>query len=105
MIQALKESPPHIPNCAGTPVTADRDIMDIVLALLMAYVLGGSIWPQIVRSRQMFLMGAGVVVLAMILRIFPVYFPTRLAETAAFVLLVLAGSGSSIQEWRQQIFG
>lgn len=79
--------------------------MDIVLAVLMAYALGGSIWPHIVRDRQLFLVGAGVVVLAMILTILPVLFPVRLAEAAAFVLFMLAGSGESLEQWRSQLLG
>jgi len=79
--------------------------MDIVLAVLMAYVLGGSIWPYIVRDRQLFLIGAGVVVLAMILTIVPILFPVRLAEAAAFVLFILASSGESLRTWRSQLLG
>jgi hypothetical protein len=80
-------------------------LMDIVLAVLMAYVLGGSIWPHIVRNRQLFLIGAGLVVLAMILTFLPLLFPVRVTEAAAFVLFMLAGSGESLEQWKRQIQG
>jgi len=79
--------------------------MDIVLAVLMAYALGGSIWPNIVRDRQLFLIGSGAVVVAMILTILPVLFPVRLTEAAAFVLFMLASSGESLEQWRRQFQG
>jgi hypothetical protein len=80
-------------------------MMEFVLGILMAYVLCGSIWPQIVRNRQFFLIGAGLVVLALLLTIVPLRFPERLAEVPAFAFLVLAASGGTFNEWWKQIFG
>ncbi|HSU66917.1 MAG TPA: hypothetical protein VLJ39_08605 [Tepidisphaeraceae bacterium] len=78
--------------------------MQIVLAILAAYVLGGSIWPQLVRQREMFLAGTAMTILAMLLQSFgwhPIFFLGDLAQIGAFVLLVLAaGGGGLAQYWR-----
>jgi len=80
--------------------------MDVVLASLMAYVIAGAVWPQIVRSRRYFIVGSAAVVAAIALsslefwRLF--HFLARLQEAVAFVLLVLAASGGSVvQLWRE----
>jgi hypothetical protein len=78
--------------------------MDIVLPLLIAYVLAGLIWPHIARNRPLFLSSVALVVLAMTLSSLPLFLLTRLSETAAFVVLVLAGSDISLREWKRLIF-
>jgi hypothetical protein len=78
--------------------------MDIVLGLLAAYALGGSIWPQIVRQRQFFLLGAAGVMAAILLQSFNVnflHFVGRIVEVATFaVFMVAAGGGTLDQYWR-----
>jgi hypothetical protein len=76
--------------------------MDIVLGILTAFVLCGSIWPQIVRNRKLFLIGAAVVAVAILV---PWHFLIRIAEVGAFVLFVLAANGGTLTEWRKQILG
>jgi hypothetical protein len=75
--------------------------MDIVLPLLVAYVLAGLIWSQIVRNRQLFLSGAAAVAVAMALSSLPVFFFARLSEAVAFVVLVLAGNDIPLREWKR----
>ena len=99
LITPLSQSD-SVPALPARPITL---LMDIVLAVLIAYALGGSIWPHIVRDRRFFLIGAGVVVLAIVLS--PTHFSMRLAEAAAFVLFMLASSGESLQQWRSQVLG
>lgn len=82
--------------------------MDMTLTLLMAYVLGGAIWPQIVRSRRFYLLGLLAVVIAMVLwaiPIGPIPFLARLDETAGFVMLVLAAGGGSFRDWWRDLRG
>lgn len=76
--------------------------------LLMTYVLGGAIWPQIVRSRRFFLLGLLSVLIAMLLWMVPLAlfsFLARLDEVAAFALLVLAAGGGSLADWRRDVRG
>jgi len=76
--------------------------MDIILAVLIAYALGASIWPHIVKDRRIFLIGVGALVLAMAM---PLVTVVRLIEAAVFVLFMLAGTGESISQWRREIQG
>lgn len=81
--------------------------VDAVLALLMAYVIGGAVWPQIVRTRGYFVAGSAAVAAALVLssldfwRMF--HFLSRLVEAAAFVFLLLAASGGSIAQLRREV--
>jgi len=75
------------------------EAMDIVLGILVAFVLCGSIWPRIVRNRQFFLIGAAIVAVAMII---PWIFFARILEAGAFVLFVLAANGGTLDDWRKQ---
>lgn len=93
--------------------------MDIVPALLMAFVFAGAIWPQIIRSRRYYLFGFAAVVVSMLLTpsaaMTVITSPSpavstgmfllllaKLAQIAAFVLLVLAAGGGSLNDlWRE----
>ena len=78
--------------------------MSFVLALLAAYALGGSIWPQIVRQRQFFLLGAAGVAGAIVLESFGfrlLLMAAGIIEAAAFIcFFVAAGGGTLTQYWR-----
>ena len=73
--------------------------MDVVLVLLVAYVLAGSIWPQIIRNRPVFVLGSAVVALAIVLP-----FVTRILEAAAFAILVIGPYGGNPDDWRRLFF-
>jgi hypothetical protein len=78
--------------------------MEIVLGLLAAYALGGSIWPQLVRQRQFFILGTAAVLAALILQSFFFgffQFAGRIVECAAFVLLFVAAGGGTLQQYWQ----
>jgi hypothetical protein len=84
--------------------------MEYVLAVLVAFVLAGAAWPNLVRSRPSYLLSAMTVVLVMLLYaiasvlIFPyatyprafIFFVAYLLETAAVVLFVLSATGLSL---------
>jgi hypothetical protein len=65
--------------------------------------MAGLIWPHLIRNRPLFLTSAALVVLAMTLSAMPLFLLTRLSETAAFVMLVLAGNDISLREWKRLI--
>lgn len=75
--------------------------MNLVLAILVAYVLAASIWPHIVRQRELFMLGVVTLAAAMVLESFSfrlVMFLGNLGEAAAFVLLVASGGSAGLEQ-------
>lgn len=88
--------------------------MQLVLALLVAFVLCGAVWPQIVRNRAYFLMGLAAVVAAMVLHALGeflgnwvghglMHFIANLCEIASLVLFVLCSGGMSATEFLRDV--
>ncbi len=84
--------------------------MELTLAVLIAFVLACVAWPQIARSRPHFIVGSAAVALAIFFSTLGItfgrtifFFLSGLTQIAAFILLVLAGSGTSVMQWGQAV--
>jgi hypothetical protein len=88
--------------------------MQLVLALLVAFVLCGAVWPQIVRNRAYFLIGLAALVAAMVLHALGdflgdwlghglMHFIANLFEIASLVLFVLCAGGMSAAEFIRDV--
>ncbi len=78
--------------------------MELTLAVLVGFVLACVGWPQLVRSRPHFLLGAAMVALAMLFTALAVWqvrvfaFLSGITQVAAFLLIVMGGSGIRLTE-------
>lgn len=87
-------------------------VMELTLAVLIAFVLACVAWPQLARSRPHFIVGAAAVALALFFHTvaFSIgghafYFLSGLTQIVALVLFVVAGSGMGLAQWGRAVIG
>ncbi|MDB5172645.1 MAG: hypothetical protein JWN51_1418 [Phycisphaerales bacterium] len=82
--------------------------MEFVLGILVACVLAGVGWPQLVRNRQHYLLAVGCLTVALVFTAFAVLvggpgahvllFFASVADIATFVFLLCAAGGLSLAQ-------
>ncbi len=80
-------------------------VMELTLAILIAFVLACVAWPQLSRSRPHFIVGVIAVALAMFFHTMGFHLLSGLSQIAALILFVVAGSGMGLAQWGRAVIG